>query len=187
MKRLVPMFVLAVSLALAVRVQCEECSRTCRVDRRGVQRWTDDGREVALFGVNYYAPFTINFRDLKRLGLDHRRVIDVDVAHLQRMGLDLIRLHVFDREISDEEGNLLDNEHLALLDYLLYVCKRRGIYALLTPIAWWSSPEKTHGFSDRYSMQEMTTDPTAWRAQARYLRQFAEHVNRERRRRSHCR
>ena len=28
--------------------------RLAKVDAEGVMRWTDDGSEVALFGVNYY-------------------------------------------------------------------------------------------------------------------------------------
>jgi hypothetical protein len=52
---------------------------------------------------------------------------------------------------------------------------------VLTPIAWWGAGHgtaKTAGFSDRYEMRQMTTDRQAWAAQARFLKQFAEHVNR---------
>ena len=38
--------------------------------------------------------------------------------HLARLGLDAYRIHVWDREVSDREGNLVENEHLDLLDYL---------------------------------------------------------------------
>jgi len=37
-------------------------------------------------------------------GPDHREAIWHDIAHFQRLGLDVIRLHVFDRQISDEAG-----------------------------------------------------------------------------------
>ncbi len=153
-------------------------SRTAFVDERGVLRWRETGEEVALFGVNYYAPFASDYFFLKQLGVPIEQVIDCDVLHFARMGLDVIRLHVFDREISDREGNLLDNEHLRLLDYLIAKARERGIYVVLTPIAWWGTPNPNAGFSNLFTMQQMTTDPIARRIQQNYLVQFVTHVNR---------
>jgi len=144
---------------------------------RGILRWLDDRTEVALLGVNYYAPFSIDYHNLRAAGLDPEQVIRDDVTHFGRLGLNLIRLHCWDREISDRQGNLVDNDHLRLLDFLIAECKRRGIYALMTPIAWWGAPAPG-GFSDLYPMPRMTTDPLAWEPQCRYLRQYLEHVNR---------
>jgi hypothetical protein len=158
-----------------------EANREARVDAGGVLRWTDDASEVALLGVNLYTPFTIDYAELCRLGLDPRQSLRDDVAHLRRLGLDCLRVHCFDRQISDAEGNLLDNEHLALLDFLIDECRRNGLYTVLTPIAWWGAGRgtaPTAGFSDRYDIRQMTTDPQAWAVQARFLKQFAEHVNR---------
>jgi hypothetical protein len=153
-------------------------NRLSRVDAQGVLRWQDNGDEVALFGVNYYPPFWHNYPDLKAVGADHKKVIDQDVAHFARLGLDALRLHVFDREVSDREGNLLDNEHLELLDYLILRAGERGIFTVLTPIAWWPVPGDSPGFSTRFTMQQMTTDRASWKPQANYLVQFAQHVNR---------
>ena len=143
----------------------------------GVLRWQDDHSEVALFGVNYYVPFSIDYKVLKDRGLDHEQAIRDDVAHFARLGLTAIRLHCWDREISDHEGNLRDNEHLRLLDYLIAECQKRGIYSVMTPIAWWQSSEKG-GFSDLYTMHQMTTDLKARAAQCNYLKQYMGHVNR---------
>ncbi len=151
--------------------------RMAQVDAQGVLRWRDTGEEVALFGVNYYTPFWHNYPDLKELGADHKRVIDQDVLHFARMGLDALRLHVFDREVSDETGNLLTNEHLDLLDYLIARAKERGIYTVLTPIAWWPVPGDSPGFSTRFTMHQMTTDPATRQPQLNYLQQFVRHVN----------
>ncbi|MFQ6130722.1 MAG: cellulase family glycosylhydrolase [Armatimonadota bacterium] len=170
--------VCSVSVPAVAQAGRSPAGRLVRVDPEGVLRWQDDGSEVALFGVNYYAPCSIDYASLKQLGADHELTIRQDVAHFERMGLDAIRLHVFDREISDERGNLLDNDHLRLLDYLVNECKRRGIYTVLTPMAWWGSPENTHGFSDLYTKAEMYTDPAAIEAQRNYLRQFVSHRNR---------
>ncbi|MCU0874499.1 MAG: cellulase family glycosylhydrolase, partial [Pirellulaceae bacterium] len=147
------------------------------VDPQGVLRWRDDSSEIALFGVNYYAPFTVDHEGLKALGEDPRRTIERDVAHFQRLGLDAIRLHVFDRQISDLAGNLVASEHLDLFDYLVSCCRQRGIYTVLTPIAWWPYHVGSRGFSSRFTMPEMTSQPEARRAQETYLRQFLQHVN----------
>ncbi|MCC7495210.1 MAG: cellulase family glycosylhydrolase [Fimbriimonadaceae bacterium] len=153
-------------------------NRPVLVDQ-GVLRWADDRREVAACGVNYYPPFSIDHARLRELGLDHRTVIDQDLRHLQRLGLNLLRLHCFDREISDHQGNLLDNAQLALLDHLIAAAAARGIYTVLTPIAWWHVPDSP-GFANLYTIQQMTGDPGAARAaQCRFLAQFVQHRNRE--------
>lgn len=155
-----------------------DAKRLATMDTQGVMRWQDTGDEVALFGVNYYPPFWHNYPDLKAVGADHKQVIDRDVTHFARLCLDAIRLHVFDREVSDGEGSLLDNEHLELLDYLILRAKERGIYTVLTPIAWWPVPGDSPGFSTRFTMQQMTTDRASWKPQTNYLVQFAHHTNR---------
>lgn len=137
---------------------------------------------MALFGVNYSTAFAYAFRAHERLGVDHKLAIDADVAHLARMRLDAFRIHVWDREVSDRDGNLLENEHLDLLDYLIYRLSERGIKTILTPIAWWPAgyPEPdpgTSGLSDGYSKSEMSLDPESRRAQVNYLAQFISHEN----------
>jgi hypothetical protein len=161
---------------LALATSAAPAERWSVVDSEGVLRWRDDKSEIALFGVNYYAPFTVDHQGLAALGEDHRRAIERDVVHFQRLGLDAIRLHVFDRQISDLAGNLIANEHLDLFDYLVFCCRQRGIYTVLTPIAWWPHVG-SRGFSSRFTMPEMTSKPEARRAQETYLRQFLRHVN----------
>lgn len=152
------------------------------VDDAGVLRWSATGEEVALFGVNYTTPFAYAYRAHGYLEVDRRKAIDRDVAHLARLGLDAFRVHVWDREVSDRQGNLLENEHLDLLDYLLARLHERGIKTILTPIAWWPTgyPEpapRTSGFSERYDKGGLTTDPEARRVQEHYVREFIRHVN----------
>lgn len=168
-------------LALLALSSPAEADRLARVDAEGVLRWQNDASEVALLGVNYYAPFTVDYAEIEKLGLDHKQVIRDDVAHVRRLGLGCIRLHCFDREFSDAEGHFIDNRHVELLDFLLDECRRNGIYAVITPIAWWGghyAPGTLHGFSDLYDMRQMTTDRKAWVLQARFLKAFGEHVNR---------
>lgn len=140
------------------------------------------GQEVSLFGVNYAVPFAYSYRALQKRGIDHKAAIDMDVAHIARLGLDAYRVHIWDRQISDHQGNLLNNEHLQLFDYLLAKLAQQGIRVIITPIAWWGSgyPEPDPdepGFSSLYSKAQMNQNPEAIAAQYNYLSQFFSHVN----------
>ena len=168
---------IAIPILLACSILHADAVRPVRLDSDGTMRWDDDGSEVVLFGVNYYPPFSIDYDLIQRRGLDHEQAIRNDVVHFQRLGLTSIRLHCWDREISDKAGNLVDNEHLRLLDLLIHECKKRDIYAVLTPIAWWGSP-KPGGFSDDIPMFDMTTKRETWEIQRRHLSQFVQHRNR---------
>lgn len=155
------------------------------VDDRGVLRWTTTGTEVALWGVNYSTPFAHAYRAHGYLGLDRKQAMDADVLHFTRLGLDAYRIHVWDREVSDRQGNLVANDHLDLLDYLLARLAQHRIKVILTPIAWWPPgyPEPdppTSGLSDGgfANKGEMTARREAWPAQANYLRQFVAHRRR---------
>lgn len=155
-------------------------NRTVRIND-GVMRWTDDGNEVAVFGVNYYTPFALDYRLLGERGIDRKETIRRDVAHFRRLGLTAVRLHVFDREISNRDGSLRDNDHLALLDYLIFECASNGIYTVLTPIAAWGGhiwTTDTRGFAYPVTMAELTTNRSLWPIQARYEEEFVRHVNR---------
>jgi hypothetical protein len=151
-------------------------------DPTGRLKWSKGKADAFFWGVNYTAPFAHAYRQLARNGVDHRQAIDADVYHLSRMGINAFRIHVWDCEISDSVGNLLDNEHLNLLDYLIHRLQQRGIYTLLTPIAYWGNgyPEPNEpllGFSGRYNKGNAYTDSAAIAAQERYLTQFVNHLN----------
>jgi hypothetical protein len=152
------------------------------VDYAGVMRWIDSNAEVSLFGVNYTTPFAYSFRAHQRLGLSLKKAIDLDVAQMKRLGFDAFRVHVWEKEISDSLGNLLQNEHLDLFDYLLAKLSENGIKTIVTPIAWWGTgwPEPdipTTGYTRNYGKGELITNPVPRKAQRNYLKQFIEHVN----------
>jgi hypothetical protein len=143
-----------------------------------------DGKteEVALFGANYSLPFAFGYRSVKAMGLSHQDAIRMDVAHLARLGVTAYRIHLWDRLISDRDGNLLNNEHLQLFDFLLSELKRYQIKAVVTPIGWWGSgypapdPQEP-GFSVLYSKNQMNEKAGAISAQQRYLAQLMAHKN----------
>jgi hypothetical protein len=138
--------------------------------------------EVALFGANYSLPFAFGYRSVKAMGLSHQDAIRMDVAHLARLGVTAYRIHLWDRLISDRDGNLLNNEHLQLFDFLLTELKRYNIKAVVTPIGWWGSgypaPDPAEpGFSVLYSKNQMNEKADAIKAQQRYLAQLMAHKN----------
>lgn len=105
---------------------------TVYVDANGVMRWSDTRKEASFFGVNYTLPFAHAYRAMGYLGIDRKAAIDRDVYHFARLGLNAYRIHIWDVEISDGEGNLLENEHLELLDYLIFKLQERGIRIVIT-------------------------------------------------------
>ncbi len=151
------------------------------VDEKGMIRWPD-GTEVQGFGVNYTVPFAHAYRSAKKLGVDPKEAIDNDVYHFARLGFDAYRVHVWDTEISDTLGNLIENENLELFDYMLFKMKERGMKFLITPIAFWGNGwpepnEDTPGFSHKYGKDDCLRIPEAIEAQANYLAQFVSHIN----------
>lgn len=153
-----------------------------RIDKNGRMIWKNNGQEAFFWGVNYTTPFAHAFRQIARLGEDREEVIDADTYHLARLGANAYRIHVWDCEISDSVGNLLENEHLKLLDYLIYRFQQRGVYIFLTPIAYWGNgypepEEKLPGFSGKYNKGNVYIIPEAIAAQERYLTQFVNHIN----------
>ncbi|MBK8006123.1 MAG: hypothetical protein IPK12_19990 [Gemmatimonadetes bacterium] len=159
--------------------------RAVVLDPAGVVRWKDDRREVTLFGANYVLPTASDYRAAGYLGQDRKQMIAEDMAHFARMGWDGIRLTFWgDWEAADSAGNLLQNDHLDLFDWLIARARERGIYMLLSPIQlynakWPDALQDTTapGFGRRWPREKMGTDPAAIRAQVTYLTQLLNHVN----------
>lgn len=160
-------------------------SRAVYLDNQGVVRWRDSREEVTLFGANYVLPTASDYRAAGYLNADRKRMIDEDMAHFARMGWDGLRLTFWgDWEASDSAGNLIANDHLDLLDYLIARARERGIYMLFSPIQLYGSnwPDALRdnsqpGFGRRFGKARMGTDPAAIAAQVNYLRQILDHVN----------
>lgn len=152
------------------------------LDDNGVIREATNGTEVSFYGVNYTLPFAHAYRMCKRLGVNPKKAIDQDVYHFARLGFNAYRIHVWDVEISDKNGNLIENEHLDLLDYLISKLKERNIKILYTPMAYWGNgyPEQNEnlpGFSSYWKKEEMSQSEEVIRVQENYLKQFVSHVN----------
>ena len=155
------------------------------LDKQGIVRWQDTRKEVTLFGANYVLTTASDYRAAGYLHADRKRMIDEDVAQFARMGWDGLRLTFWgDWESSDSAGNLIPNDHLDLLDYLIARATERGIFMLFSPIQLYSSnwPDALDdttapGFGRHFGKARMGTDPGAIAAQVNYLRQILRHVN----------
>lgn len=152
------------------------------VDKQGVMRRSDTKQEVSYYGTNYTLPFAHAYRAMGQLGIDRKEAIDRDVYHMSRLGFNGFRLHLWDAELADSAGNLLDNEHLDLLDYLISRLENEGIDIILTAQTNFGNgyPEKnidTGAFTYDYDKCEIHSNPKAQEIQANYLTQLAKHVN----------
>lgn len=152
------------------------------IDGNGVMRWTDNRKEASFYGVNYTLPFAHAYRATGYLGVDRKAAIDKDVYHFARLGLNAYRIHLWDVELTDGQGNLIENEHLDLMDYLISKLKERGIRIMITAQTNFGNgyPERdqpTGGFSYQYDKCSMHSDPEAIAAQERYLGSLVRHTN----------
>ena len=152
------------------------------VDAHGVMRKVENHEEVSYFGVNYTVPFAHAYRALGYLGVDRKLAVERDVYHLSRLGFNAFRIHVWDVEISDANGNLLNNDHLDLLDYLLAELKKRDIDIVLTTQTNFGNgyPERnidTGAFSYDYEKCQIHDNEEAIEIQERYIYQFVTHLN----------
>jgi hypothetical protein len=154
------------------------------VDPSGVMRWRTSNVEVAMLGANYCLPSASDYRAAGAVGADRKKMIDDDMTHFARMGWDALRLSFWgDWECCDREGNLVANDHLDLLDYLIYRAKERDLHMLLSPIVTYSSmwpggdDPSAVGFSRYFKKEELGTNPKAIAAQVNYLGQILNHVN----------
>jgi len=160
--------------------------RAVYLDRTGVIRWRDNREEVALYGANYCIMSGSDYRMAGLVGADRKAMIDEDMAQFARMGWTALRLCSWgDWENADRAGNLIVNEHVDLLDYLISKARVRGIYILLTPIHTYNpafadqldQPTQDVGFSRYFERPEMGTNAASIAAQAKYIRQLLGHIN----------
>ena len=160
--------------------------RPLYLDKSGVVRWRDSNSEVALYGANYCVMSGSDYRMAGLVSSDRKAMIDEDLAQFARMGWTGLRLCSWgDWENSDRAGNLVVNEHVDLLDYVIAKARERGIYLLLTPIHTYDpafadqlgKPTPNQGFSRYFQRPEMGTNPESIAAQANYIGQLLNHVN----------
>ena len=182
MKKLIFSLLFVIAINICKASQTDRQSYKIYVDKEGVMRRSDTKEEVSYYGTNYTLPFAHAYRAVGELGIDRKDAIDRDVYHLKRLGFNGFRLHLWDVELTDSAGNLLQNDHLDLLDYLISQLEKEGIDIVLTAQTNFGNgyPEKnidTGAYSYDYDKCEIHSNKTAQEIQANYLTQLASHVN----------
>jgi hypothetical protein len=129
----------------------------------GVMYWEESREEVALVGAHYSPAYYDTYVALGLLGKDRKEAIEEDTYHYARLGLDAYRVHMFFNQLIDEEGNLLENDHLDVHDYTVHQMAERDIKTILTPIV---------GF---FAVSPLSD--AALRRYKNYLTQLLTHVN----------
>lgn len=167
---------------MGVSSQNEKNIPVINIGKDGIMRWSDSHDEASFYGVNYTLPFAHAYRAMSYLGQDRKDAIDKDVYHFARLGFNAYRIHVWDVEISDAKGELLSNDHLDLLDYLIAKLRERNIRVLITTMTNFGNgyPERnsnTGAFSYLYDKCKIHSTPAAIDAQRNYIGQFIQHVN----------
>lgn len=173
--------ILGILLLATSGLTAQQATERLRVED-GVMLW-ESGAEAALFGVNYYPAFSQSYRALNVMGKDHKEAIEEDVYHIARLGLDAYRVHLYDIEITDSLGNLLENEHLDLHDYTIHQMSERGIKTIITPTTYYDAAwpdgnvEAPPGFASYISKGEGPRVPEYRPVIKNYLAQLINHVN----------
>jgi len=156
------------------------------VDDQGIMRWASDNTALSLFGANYCISAASDYRAARKTAPDLQTVVDQDISHFSRLGFNSLRLCAWgDWEFTDTKGNLIQNEHLDLLDYLIFKAGQRGFKLLLTPIitynANWpenmAATEQSTGFSNHFEKSKLGTSAEAIAAQSNYIKQLLKHLN----------
>ena len=184
-----PAILIGLSMAAVAAAQATDgaATRAVYLDPTGTIRWSDSKQEVGLYGANYCIMSGSDYRMAGLVSTDRKAMIDEDLAQFARMGWTALRLCSWgDWENADAKGNLIVNEHVDLMDYVIARARARGLYILLTPIHTYdpafadqmNKPSPNTGFSRYFSREEMGTNPESIAAQVNYVKQLLSHVNR---------
>jgi len=155
------------------------------IDKAGVIRWEKDKSEVALFGANYCLPSACDYRAAGYVNGDRKQMIKEDLDHFKRMGWDALRLCFWgDYQNTDVDGNLIENDHLDLFNFLIAEAAKRNIYMLLSPIVTYDSQwpdtmsDTTNtGFAKYYPKSSLYNDEKAIHVQENYWKQLLNYRN----------
>lgn len=183
--------ILILALIMSMPTFCQKVY----IDKSGVIRWQKDKTELRLFGANYCLPSACDYRAANYVGGNHKEMIEEDMDHFVKMGFDCVRLCFWgDSENTDHEGNLIYNEHLDLLCYLINECTTRNIYMSFAPIvtyeaAWPEVPvfegvdnalltyDKNKGILQTFGKSSLITNAKAIKAQQNYITSLLNYRN----------
>ena len=145
----------------------------------------DDGKEAALWGVNFQPSLSWEYSRMKQAGLHHPfnkteylKTIDAGFDDLQQLNVNLIRIHISPADFSDASGNLVENQWLDLTDYVLAEAEKRGMYIYLAFLndmkSGLSVPES---FISKAGKSQWMVDPEFIKKSENFIRQLLNRRN----------
>ena len=157
--------------------------------RDGVLRFADNG-EVNLWGVNFQPSLSWEYSArMEQFGLftpleadEMKRMTDASFDQIQRLGCNVIRIHLCPGDFVDSKGMLVDRIWLDLLDYTLAQARKRGIYVSLTLInnlkgGGKQAPAFNDSFANKYPPVEWLVVPEVIQAGQQYTRALLNRIN----------
>lgn len=161
-----------------------------RIAARGGTLYFEDGREVNLWGVNFQP--SLSFEHASRMhnqgvlmplkARDLKQVSDESFGQIQRLGAELIRIHLTPADFTDAKGNLVETIWLDMLDYTLAEASNRGLYIYLTFLNHLTNdgtqfPFNRSSFAVSFDREQWMVDPAAVAATKNLIRQLLNRRN----------
>ncbi|MDF7824542.1 hypothetical protein P4B35_11000 [Pontiellaceae bacterium B12227] len=161
-----------------------------KIEARNGVLFFEDGREVNLFGFNFQP--CVSFEHGSRMhnqGVlmplkvkDLKQVTDESFDQIQRLGAELIRIHLTPADFTDAHGNLNETAWLDMLDYTLAEASNRGLYIYLTFLNHLINdgtqfPYNRTSFAAAYEREEWMVEPEAVAATKNCIRQLLNRRN----------
>ena len=143
-----------------------------------------NGKQINFWGVNYYPYASWHYEQLEEAGSltleQKKQAVYDDLDDLQFMDINYLRLQVFDSELTNSLGEIVDetNPHLELMDYLIYECNRRNMKILFSINGWlWSPYQRDDAISRTKAREAAIVVKDNWLEQETFIQDILSHVN----------
>ncbi len=149
-----------------------------------------DGSAVNLFGVNFQPMLSWEHgARMHNQGVlmplkaqDLKQVADSSFDQIQRLGAEIIRIHLHPADFTDAKGNLTKTIWLDMLDYTISQAQNRGLYIYLTLLNHLDHdgtqfPYDRKSFAAKYTRDQWMLHHEAIAATKRYISQLLNRRN----------
>lgn len=144
----------------------------------------EDGSEVALWGVNFQAASSAEYELMQARQLfrpfiysEYQQMIKESFDELELLGVEIIRLTLSAGDFADAEANLVENDWLRSLDFIMKEAQRRGIYIYLALHDHDSEGAIEDSFVRRFKGEEILFVEAAQQLIKRYFKQLLNRSN----------
>ena len=144
--------------------------------------YAPDGKELALWGVNFQSSLSWEFGRLKNHGVEEtaaslNKCVDLNLADLAQMGTTIVRVHLTPADFTDENGNLVETPYLANLDYLIAQAEKMGIYIHIAMINHMGGGYVKNSMWQGRDRKDWIHDPVMVEKSKNYIKQLLNRTN----------